>query len=116
MTGLEVRNIYLPTTAVAKKFIDQHLCERIGSRTVASAVAVSIRSLQAAFRSDLGTTPTAFIRSERLDRVRSDLQVTPACVTVTDIATRWGITHLGRFAADYRARFGESPSQTRRHG
>jgi hypothetical protein len=32
------------------------------------------------------------------------------------VATRWGITHLGRFACEYRNRFGESPSQTlRRH-
>ncbi|KFU80364.1 hypothetical protein BB31_16195 [Amycolatopsis lurida NRRL 2430] len=32
---------------------------------------------------------------------------------IGDIAHRWGITHLGRFAGEYRTRFGELPSATR---
>ena len=32
--------------------------------------------------------------------------------TVTAIALRWGFTHLARFSGQYRARFGELPSQT----
>jgi hypothetical protein len=28
------------------------------------------------------------------------------------VAYRWGITHLGRFAQDYCARFHELPSET----
>jgi AraC-like DNA-binding protein len=31
---------------------------------------------------------------------------------VSEIALRWGFGHFGRFAAEYRRRFGESPSQT----
>ncbi|MFP5477787.1 MAG: helix-turn-helix domain-containing protein, partial [Gammaproteobacteria bacterium] len=35
---------------------------------------------------------------------------------VAGVALRWGFGHLGRFSADYRARFGEYPSETvRRH-
>jgi AraC-like DNA-binding protein len=30
------------------------------------------------------------------------------------VALRWGFTHYGRFAAQYRQRFGCSPSQTLR--
>ena len=29
---------------------------------------------------------------------------------------KWGFCHLGRFAVEYRRRFGESPSQTLRRG
>ena len=36
--------------------------------------------------------------------------------SVTDIAMRFGFRELGRFAGDYRARFGESPSETLRRG
>jgi AraC-like DNA-binding protein len=36
--------------------------------------------------------------------------------TVAEVAYRWGFTHLGRFAHDYRSRYGELPSTTlRRH-
>ena len=34
--------------------------------------------------------------------------------TVTDAAMRFGFRELGRFAVDYRAAFGESPSETLR--
>jgi AraC-like DNA-binding protein len=31
---------------------------------------------------------------------------------VISIASRWGFLHMGRFAAVYRKRFGEAPSET----
>ncbi|MEU4714350.1 helix-turn-helix domain-containing protein [Micromonospora purpureochromogenes] len=34
--------------------------------------------------------------------------------SVTAIAVQHGFAHLGRFAGEYRARFGESPSTTLR--
>jgi transcriptional regulator GlxA family with amidase domain len=33
---------------------------------------------------------------------------------VTRVASRWGFLQLGRFAASYRAKFGELPSRTLR--
>ncbi len=105
-------------TTAAKQFIERNLSDHLTLAEVAAAAGVSVRTLQAAFRSELRTTPVAYIRSRRLDRARAELadERTEGTVTVTDVATRWGITHLGRFAAEYRARFGESPSQTlRRH-
>ncbi len=35
-------------------------------------------------------------------------------VTVTEIASRWGFNHLGRFSSVYLHRFGEAPSHTLR--
>ena len=35
---------------------------------------------------------------------------------MTQIAMTWGFNHLGRFATDYRDRFGETPSETYRRG
>jgi AraC-like DNA-binding protein len=34
--------------------------------------------------------------------------------SVEQVARRWGFTHLGRFAHDYRVAFGQLPSATLR--
>ncbi|MGI9616991.1 MAG: helix-turn-helix domain-containing protein [Acidimicrobiales bacterium] len=75
---------------------------------------MSTRTLQNQFARELQQTPTNFIRNRRLERARTDLaDASPTTgISVTDIATRWGFTHLGRFAVTYKSRFGESPSQT----
>ena len=100
----------------AKDFIEMHLAERFTVGDIAEAAGVSERTLQAAFRSELSTTPMAYVKDRRLERARADLaDAAPAdYVSVTAIATRWGFGHLGRFATEYRDRFGESPSHTLR--
>ena len=72
---------------------------------------VSVRRLQQAFREYVGTTPFGYLHDVRLERVHADLAHGRGG-SVTDIALRWGVTHLGRFAAAYRAKYGELPSHT----
>lgn len=81
---------------------------------VAGVVGVSARALQYAFRQFRNTTPMAFLRQQRLERAHRDLQEARPGDTVTEIATRWGFTHFGRFSETYRARFGCTPRQTLR--
>ena len=51
----------------------------------------------------------------RLNLVRRVLrELGPADTTVSRVAGRHGFTELGRFAGEYRALFGESPSETLR--
>lgn len=54
------------------------------------------------------------LRRRRLDAVHRDLRdLDPADgTTVTDVAHRHGFAHAGRFTAEYRTRFGETPSAT----
>ncbi len=83
---------------------------------LAGLARVSARRLQEAFRAYLGTTPMGYVRDVRLERVRDELRAADpdSGLTVGEVAWRWGFTHLGRFAARYRERFGETPSQTLR--
>lgn len=101
-------------TRVAKDFIETHLTETLRVTTLAEVVGVSVRTLETAFHADLSTTPTTYIRNRRLERIRADLADAGPGISVTTTAMRWGITHLSRFANDYRRRFGETPSQTLR--
>lgn len=75
---------------------------------------ISRRLLNYCFQEVLGVNPVAYLRSLRLNGVRRDLRTEArGASTVSDVAARWGFWHLPRFAAEYRALFGELPSKTR---
>jgi AraC-like DNA-binding protein len=80
--------------------------------TLATQCHVSVRTLQEAFHRHLGMSPMAYVREVRLRRAHRDLRsADPSHSTVASIAHRWGFTHLGRFAAAHKARYGETPMQ-----
>lgn len=82
---------------------------------LASAVSVSVRSLQEGFRRSLDASPMTYLQQVRLEMVHEELAAAaPGTQTVTEVAARWGFLHLGRFAAAYRAQFSERPSETLR--
>ncbi|WP_410665375.1 AraC family transcriptional regulator [Amycolatopsis sp. lyj-84] len=82
---------------------------------LARAVRMTPRSLQRHFRSALGVSPHEYVQQVRLARVHEELRLAePGTVTVTEVALRWGFTHVPRFAGLYRKRYGTPPSQTLR--
>jgi len=81
---------------------------------LATACGVSQRTLQKHFRRFLGRAPLSFLRELRFDRARQELLGGCGHASVTEIATRCGLGHLGRFAIEYHRRYGESPSATLR--
>lgn len=97
-------------------YIEGHLAEHLTMGDIADCVHMSVRAIQQGFHDELGTTPMHYLRDRRLERAREELTDAMASdgITVTDVAQRWGFTHLGSFAALYRKRWGESPSQTLR--
>lgn len=77
---------------------------------------ISRRMLNYCFQEVLDTNPVHYLRSLRLNGVRRELrQPMPSNTQIRDIAGKWGFWHLPRFAAEYRALFGELPSETARH-
>jgi AraC-like DNA-binding protein len=85
-------------------------------KDLAIVAGISDRRLQEAFQRHAGMSPMAYLREVRLGRAHDDLRHAPPGTTVADVAFRWGFVHLGRFAARYRARYGQSPSETLRFG
>jgi AraC-like DNA-binding protein len=80
---------------------------------LAIKVGVSQRTLEHGFRELLGITPATYLRLHRMNKARRDLsQSDPGSTTVTQVALKWGFTHLGRFSSSYRALFGEAPLHT----
>jgi AraC family ethanolamine operon transcriptional activator len=82
---------------------------------ICSTLKVSRRSLHRAFADTLGVGPVAYLRRRRLSAVRSVLSRSdPATISIGDVAFENGFPEPGRFAAYYRAHFGETPSETYR--
>ncbi|PYE19459.1 AraC family transcriptional regulator [Williamsia limnetica] len=81
---------------------------------MADAAGVSVRRLQEGFREYVGMSPREYLNDVRLVRVNGELSDPGAVISVTEVAMKWGFTHTGRFAASYRRKYGESPSDTLR--
>ncbi|ALG86083.1 hypothetical protein ACH46_18240 [Gordonia phthalatica] len=108
-----------PRPRMVRRVTDLIEAEPGGAHTASSLAAVagvSVRSLQAAFAEHLGLAPMDYVRRVRLSRCRVALQTAEPGdgQTVADIAFRYGFSHLPRFAAAYRKRYGENPSETLR--
>ena len=98
-----------------RDWVEAHHHRPIGVTDIAVAVGLSVRQLQAVCQDQWGLTPTQLLRGIRLDHARAALteaQAGPG--TVTDVAGAAGYLHMSRFAAHYRQRFGETPTQTLR--
>ncbi|MGA7264023.1 MAG: helix-turn-helix transcriptional regulator [Stellaceae bacterium] len=86
---------------------------RIGE--ICAALGVSERTLRSVCAEHLGVSPTSYLRLRRMSLVyRALWRGDPDAASVSEVARRYGFRNLGRFAASYRALFGELPSATLR--
>jgi AraC-like DNA-binding protein len=97
----------------AEAYMRSHLDAPIPLSTLSQLVGRSERSLRDAFYGVRGVSPKQYELSGRLQAVRdalSDAWTRPS--SVTGVASHYGFFELGRFAATYKQRFGENPSDT----
>jgi AraC-like DNA-binding protein len=99
----------------ALEFIEDRPAEIETVADIASMVGLSVRALDDGFRRYVGTPPMTYLRNLRITRAHDELMAAdPFTTTATAVARKWGFGHYGRFAADYRRRFGHKPSETLR--
>ena len=106
-----------PAPADVKRALDYlhaNLTRDVTLGDLARVAGTPARTLQEHFRARFGCGPMRYLRDRRLCRAREELRDGDPTVSVTDVALRWGFGNLGRFAACYRQRFGENPSETLR--
>ncbi|WP_285362826.1 helix-turn-helix transcriptional regulator [Microbacterium sp. LMC-P-041] len=85
----------------------------LGQDRVAGALNVSTRTLARAFR-EHGTTVSACIREDRLDRCYAELiDERMLSLAVSRIGARWGLPDPSHFSHMFKARFGLSPRALR---
>lgn len=97
----------------AQAYMLEHRGERLPVAMVASHCGLSVRRLQTLFQNECGQSPLQWLRMQRLQSIRQTLLQADDASKVSEIATRFGFTHLGEFSRAYRQAFGETPQQTR---
>jgi AraC-like DNA-binding protein len=96
----------------AVQFIEERASSALTTSDIAAGIGASVRALQAGFRNWRQVTPTEYLRTIRLQRVRDALLQANPSTTVTDVALDHGFLHLGRFSQHYKRAFGENPVAT----
>jgi AraC family ethanolamine operon transcriptional activator len=98
---------------LAEDFLRRSSGSAVSVAQLSAVVGVSERTLRSAFSEVYTTSPKRYIKLWQLHRVRRALRSAEGRhVTVTAVALSNGFSELGRFAGEYKALFGEAPSQT----
>jgi len=96
-----------------RQLVEENPDQPIYIPEICKAVGASERTLRVCCQEQLGVGPKRYLLLRRLHLVRSALRKgLPDTTTVTEIATRYGFWHFGRFAGEYQSLFGEPPSST----
>ncbi|MFG0753856.1 AraC family transcriptional regulator [Pseudomonas sp. TYF_14] len=96
----------------AKDFIETNARLEIRLQDIENAAGVTRYKLFESFGKYLDMSPMAYLKQYRLLGARREIMEDKSHRNVADIALAWGFNHLGRFAADYKSLFGESPRST----
>ncbi|MFM0694600.1 AraC family transcriptional regulator [Paraburkholderia graminis] len=96
----------------ARQFIHDNAREPLAIEDIEHAAGVSRFKLFDGFRQYFGCTPIAYLKRYRLESARRDILEDRSVRNISSVALNWGMSHLGRFSTEYKALFGESPSDT----
>jgi AraC family ethanolamine operon transcriptional activator len=113
--GIRGRTNRLRCLQRARDFIEANLASPLGLETLSLETGTSPRTLELTFREFLNITVVQYIKNRRLltiNHIFLDPQTTATSVSI--LARAHGFNHMGHFASDYHALFGEYPSDTLR--
>jgi AraC-like DNA-binding protein len=99
----------------ARDYLRAHTSRAVFQSDLCAELGIADRSLRRLFIEYFGMSPARYLKLLRLNHAHRALrQADESPASVTEIGMRYGFFDLGRFAADYRALFGELPSSTLR--
>jgi AraC-like DNA-binding protein len=98
-----------------RRVLEEHPTRPIYVPEICAAIGVPDRTLRLCCQEHLAMSPKHYLMRRRMHLVRKALLAAETETTVTEVATRFGFWHLGRFSASYHAVFGEVPSTTLAH-
>ncbi len=97
---------------IVEQWIDGHLADPIDLGGLCRIAGIEARGLRKSFRQRRGMSPMQWVWTRRMAAARLRLVAAQPGESVISILHDCGLAHPGRFAVDYRLRYGESPSAT----
>ena len=99
----------------AKQVILEHLEKPLTLKQLAQGLESSSSALSYGFQDAFGMSPMRYLKVQRLHAVRRCLKTAdPRLHSIQALSNRFGFWSAGHFARDYKAMFGELPSETLR--
>ena len=100
----------------AEKEMLAHLKKPLTLQQLAQNLGSSSSALSYGFQDLFGISPMRYLKVQRLNAVRQHLKARePESCGIATLANQFGFYDKGHFARDYKAMFGELPSQTLRN-
>jgi transcriptional regulator GlxA family with amidase domain len=96
----------------AEEYIEANWSKPVRIADLTGVTNVSSRSLCKSFGTAHGYSPMAFTKMIRLKQARQLLGLGTSQTSVMEVASNCGFGNLGHLAKNYRAAFGELPSET----
>jgi len=99
--------------ACIESFLSERTETALAVQELIQETGLSEQSLRQLCGDMYGMPPEKLFGVARMSRIREELLTQrPGTTTVRGLLEKWGIRHSGRFAAQYRQFFGETPRQT----
>lgn len=94
-------------------YIDNFLTQDISLEYMQNITCTSQRSLYTLFERYLQCSPKQYIKNRKLLKINEQIKNRSCNVqNISELAIEYGFYNLGRFARDYKDKFGELPSET----
>ncbi|MEO0550400.1 MAG: AraC family transcriptional regulator [Pseudomonadota bacterium] len=97
---------------VALDYIHANLRRTTTLRDISQACGMSGRNLQLLFKKRCGQSPMDYFKSQKFAMIHDALENASPGTRVTDILDRFDVVASGYFSAQYKQRFGCTPSQS----
>ncbi len=97
----------------ARDLLHESINKKVTIGQLVEKLDISERQLHDAFKLNYGFTPKKYLQNLRLNAVRKELLIAdPANMNISEIAFKYGFTHMSYFSSEYKKMFAELPSNT----
>ncbi len=95
-----------------RDLLHESISEKISITDIMKEVDISERQLYNSFKSNYGVTPKKYLQHLRLNAARKELLLAdPKDISISDIAFKYGFSHMSYFTSEYKKMFFTLPSQ-----